>query len=326
VFAYVEAEALAAEQLGALRAAYRQEAVQAGLPPAEAEARAEAAVRGKLALAYVNPVLAQAGQPQVSPAGLPRGIGYVHMGKSALFASVGARYAVVKDTFEVYAAWRMRVTGGEAQQVLGEAQAAWLAEAAGSSHTWKVVVSSVSPTAMVWDLRKPDVEPPTVRNRYYFNADQWDGFPDSRRQVLEALRDRTGGRALVVAGDIHAAFASVEYGVAAVTAPAISSRVSQEAAAEAVTAAGFPPGTAVYRYAVEQQEAMFREGNPGIAFVDTRSHGFTVVEVGEEEVRAAYHLIGEEAVRESFAERPEELAARFSRRAFRIRPGRITPE
>jgi alkaline phosphatase D len=175
---------------------------------------------------------------------------------------------------------------------------------------------------MIWDLRaKSDVEPPSVRNRYYFGVDQWDGFPDKRRELLTTLRDSTQGHALFVAGDIHASFASVELGVPALTAPAISSTAVQEEAGAEVEAAGFPPGTAVYRYVVTEMEATFREANPGIVFVDTDSHGFTVVEVGPEEARASYHLLPSVHVREDFAGRPEELAALFTRRDFRVRPG-----
>lgn len=323
-FAYVAIEEFPAQQ-AVLRGAYVQLAVGAGLSAADASARAEAAVRGNLALAYVNPVLVAAAQPgagPIDPTGKPRGLAFVHMGKQALFSSIGARNVVIKDTFDVYAAWRYATSGREAQDALGEPQEAWLLETAQGPQTWKVVASSVSTTSMIWDLRaKTDVEPPTVRNRYYFSVDQWDGFPDKRRELLTALRDGTGGHTLFVAGDIHAAFASVEHGVPCLTAPAIASTAVQEEAGEAVEAAGFPPGSAVYRYVVTEQEATFREGNPGIAFVDTDAHGFTVVEVGPEEVRAAYHLIPSTEVRVDYGARPEELAARFSRGDFRVRPG-----
>jgi alkaline phosphatase D len=326
-FAYVNIDEFLAQR-AVLRGAYAREAVAAGLTEAEAAARAEAAVRGNLALAYVNAVLAAAAQPGAGPldaAGKPRGLAFVHMGKSVLFSSLGARNVVIKDTFDVYAAWRYATSGREAQDALGEAQEAWLLEAARQSQTWKVVASSVSPTSMIWDLRnKPDVEPATVRNRYYFSVDQWDGFPDKRRELLTTLRDSNEGRVLFVAGDIHASFASVEHGVAALTAPSISSSAVQEEAGEAVTAAGFPPGSAVFRYVVTEQEATFREGNPGIAYVDTDVHGFTVVEVRPEEALASYHLIPLDAVRVSHADRPEELAARFSRRDFLVRPGSVS--
>jgi alkaline phosphatase D len=305
---------------------YQQLAMQAGLTEAEAAARADVEVRGSLALAYVNPVLAQAGLPPIDPAGKLRGIAFVHMGKSELFTSVGSRSVVVKDTFDVYAAWRSLSTGGAAQNALGTAQESWLLEAAENAQTWKVVVSSVSLTSMVWDLRnKPDVQPPSVRNRYYLSVDQWDGFPDKKRELLTALRARSPERLLFVSGDIHAAFASVEQGVPALTAPAISSSAIQEELGASVEEAGFPPDSAVYRYLVTEGEATLREGNPGIAFVDTGSHGFTVVEVRSGEVRAAYHLISSTHARESHADRGGELASRFSRRDFLIQGGVISP-
>ncbi len=310
-----------------LQGAYVLLAVAAGLTAADAAARAEAVVRGNLALAYVNPVLlaaAQLGAEPIEPTGTPRGLAFVHMGKQDLFTSLGSRYVVIKDTFDVYAAWRYATSGREAEDALGEAQEAWLLESALGPETWKVVVSSVSTTSMIWDLRaKADVEPASVRNRYYFSVDQWDGFPDKRRELMTTLRDSTGGRVLFVSGDIHASFASVEHGLPALTAPAISSSAVQEEAGVAVTAAGFPPGSAVFRYVVTEQEATFREGNPGIAFVDTDSHGFTVVEVRPEEALASYHLIPLSEIRTSYADRPEDLAAAFSRRDFLVRPGII---
>lgn len=325
-FVYVNIDEFPAQR-AVLQGAYAQLAVAAGLEPVEAAARAAAVVRGNLALAYVNPVLVAAAQPgaePIPPADKPRGLAFVHMGKSELFSRVGSRYVVIKDTFDVYAAWRYATSGREAEDALGEAQEAALLDSAGQSQTWKVVASSVSPTSMIWDLRdKADVEPPSVRNRYYYSVDQWDGFPDKRRELLTALRDRSGGRVLFVAGDIHASFASVEQGVPALTAPAISSTAVQEEAGNEVAAAGFPPGTAVYRYVVTEMEATFREANPGIAFVDTNGHGFTVVEVGPERIHASYHRIPSIHIQENYADRPEALAGLFSRSDFRVRPGSI---
>ncbi|MCP3142339.1 alkaline phosphatase D family protein [Pyxidicoccus xibeiensis] len=325
-FAYVDIDAPEyAEAKGILLQAYQQLAVAAGLTAQEAATRAAAVVRGPLALAYVNPVLAQVGRAPIDPAGKARGIAFVHLGKTALFSRLGSRYVVVKDTYDVYAAWRDVSTGGAAQDALGPEQSAFVRDAAAGPQTWKVLVSSVSATSMVWDLsNKPDVEPVTVRNRYYFDVDQWDGFPQARARLLGQLRGLTSDRTVVVSGDIHAAFASVEAGVPALTAPSISSASVQEEAAEQVTAAGFPPGSAVFRYVVTEQNATLREGNPGIAFVDTGAQGFTVVEVGADAVRAAYHLIPSSEAGTSYADRPEELAARFTRRDFTVRAGAIS--
>ncbi|MBZ4417349.1 alkaline phosphatase [Myxococcus sp. RHSTA-1-4] len=325
-FAYVDIDAQEyTEARSILRLAYVRLAVAAGLSQAEAASRAGAAVRGPQALAYVNPVLAQAGRAPIDPAGKPRGLGFVHLGKTELFARLGARYVVVKDTYDVYAAWRDASTGGEAQNVLGTEQRSFVQGAAAGPQAWKVLVSSVSATSMIWDLsNKQDVTPESVRNRYYFDVDQWDGVPQEKERLLGALRAATSDRTVVVSGDIHASFASVEAGVPALTAPAISSSSVGEEAGEQVTEAGFPPGTAVYRYVVTEQVATLREGNPGIVFADTDSHGFTVVEVHADEVRAAYHLIPGAEARTSYAERPEALAARFTRRDFTVRAGAIS--
>lgn len=325
-FTYVNIDEYPAQQ-AVLRGVYAQQATAAGLTPAEALARATAAVQGNLALAYVNLVLEAAGQPAappISPTDKPRGLAFVHMGKVDLFSSRGSRGVVIKDTFDVYAAWRYAVTGREAEDALGEAQEAWLLDSALRSESWKVVVSSVSTTSMVADLRgKPDVEPPSLRNRYYLSVDQWDGFPDKRRELMTALRERTGGQVLFVAGDIHASFASVDHGVATLTAPAISSSTVQAEARETLMEAGFPPGTPVYRYIITEMSDTLRAGNPNIAFVDPDAHGFTVVELGAREARATYHLIPSSEVRVDYRGRPEELAARFTRRRFLIRPGSI---
>ncbi|MFP2924635.1 alkaline phosphatase D family protein [Pyxidicoccus sp. 3LG] len=325
-FAYVDIDAPEyAERRASVVQRTRQLAVAAGLTPQEAASRATGVVQGPLALAYVNPVLSQAGRAAIDPAGKPRGIGFVHLGKTDLFSRLGSRYVVVKDTYDVYAAWLDVSTGGAAQDAFGPEQSAFVLDAAAGPQAWKVLVSSVSATSMVWDLsNKPDVEPATVRNRYYFDVDQWDGFPQARARLLGELRGRTAGRTVIVSGDIHAAFASVEAGVPALTAPSISSASVRDEAAEQVEAAGFPPGSAVFRYVVTEQDATLREGNPGIAFVDTGVHGFTVVEVRADEVRAAYHLIASEEAGTSYADRPEELATRFTRRDFVLGAGGIS--
>ena len=61
---------------------------------------------------------------------------------------------------------------------------------------------------MVLDLSdKPDV-PPQVRSRFYLSTDQWAGFPDERRRLLGELHALAPERVMLVAGDIHASFAS----------------------------------------------------------------------------------------------------------------------
>src|SRR5205823_3443764 len=143
------------------------------------------------------------------------GLGYIHMGKRDLFTSRGSRYIVLKDTFDAWTAYTYATTSGASENAYGTAQEAWFETTLGAPETWKVLVSSVSLTSLIFDLRdKTDIPDASLRNRYYLNADQWDGFPNQKRALLGKLAATAGGKAFTVAGDIHASFASVEEGVA----------------------------------------------------------------------------------------------------------------
>jgi alkaline phosphatase D len=181
-------------------------------------------------------------------------------------------------------------------------------------------------TSLMIDLRdKMDVTDATLRNRFYLNVDMWDGFPTRRARLLEQLSKVAGGKALVLSGDIHAAFASVENGVPCLTTPAISSQSVKEGAAGVAVGAGFDPTSAVYKYAVLQIDSTFQEANPGIAFSDCDSHGFLVVQLGAEEAIATFHLIASPNAVIDYASRPNDLAARFVQKKFRVTPGSIVP-
>ena len=324
LFAYVNIDAAEyAQQKAALQQVYQQLALQAGLG-GESAARAVQHVKGHLALAYVNQVLTQVGAAPISPTDKPRGLAYVHLGKTSLFAQQGSRYVVVKSAFELYSRYRYAVSQRASENVLGNEQEAWLLERMRADNTWKVVLSSVSLTSMVWDLTDVTEAPANLRTRFYFNADQWDGFPNKRAELLKFLRDNNVRNSLFISGDIHASFASVEQGVPALTAPAISSTPVKGLAGGAVISAGFPATSAVYRRVVTEMDATLRASNPGIVFTDTDAHGFTVLEVRADEALATFHLIPSTEVRTNHADTAEALGAKFFRKDLRIRDGVIT--
>ena len=315
-------------QRGLLNLAYHQLAASAGLDGMAAAARAAAVIKGPLALAYVNAVLTNPviGSTPIDPVGKPRGLAWIHMGKRDLFSRQGSRYVVIKDALDAYAAYKFASTQGASENVLGDAQQAWLDETLAGPEAWKVVVSSVSMTSLMIDLRdKMDVSDPTLRNRFYLNVDMWDGFPNRRRQLLEQLSKVAGGKAILLSGDIHAAFASVEGGVACLTTPAISSQTVKGGAAGVAVGAGFDPTSAVYKYVVVQIDDTFREANPGIAFSDCDSHGFLVVELGAEDATATFHLIQSAHAETDYGSRAVELSTKFVQRKFRVTPGTIVP-
>jgi alkaline phosphatase D len=129
---------------------------------------------------------------------------------------------------------------------------------------------------------------------------------------------------LVVSGDIHASFASVEQGVACLTGPAISSETVKNGASKVAVASGFDPASSVYRYVVTEIDATFKEGNPGMAFSNTDGHGFLIVEVHADESIATFHTLPSAEAKTDYADRTEELAARFTVQSFRVVPGAIS--
>jgi alkaline phosphatase D len=324
-FAYINVDAPEYLQVkGALRQVYLQLATQAGAE--NPQGKADLWVKGNLALAYVNPVLAQIGLAPIPTTNQPRGLAYVHMGKVGLFDIRGSRYVVVKDTFELYAQYRYAVSQGASENVLGAAQEAWLKEQLAAQNTWKIIVSSVSLTPLVWDLRgKTDIPDATLRQRFVFNVDGWDGFPTKRKELLRYVAANTQN-ALFISGDIHASYASVEENVPALTTPAISSGVVKDLAGTAVVGAGYAEGSALYRYAIAELDPTLKAGNPNIVFSNSENHGFVVLEVRPGEAVASFHLIPGSEVNKDYSRRNEsELRNRFTRQDLRVQNGKVTP-
>jgi alkaline phosphatase D len=328
-FAYVDIEDPAyAGQRAILALAYEQVAGDAGLDADAARTASAKWIQGNLSLAYVNAVLAAipgTPVPPIDPAGKPRGLAWVHMGKRALFGNQGSRYIVIKDTLDAYAAYRFAATSGASEDAFGADQRAWLDGALATTETWKVLVSSVSMTSLVLDLReKSDIPDPSLRNRYYLNADMWDGFPVRRKQVLDSLAAAPSGNALVISGDIHAAFASVENGVPCLTSPAISSLSIQSGAGAGAVAAGFNPTTVVYRYVVTEIDATLKAANPQIAFSDADGNGFLIVELGGATGSATFYLLPGAEAQTDYSSAPSDLTAKILTKTLQIGPGSIT--
>jgi alkaline phosphatase D len=341
-FAYVNIDgAQYAAQKQALQGAYVQQAVQAGLTQEQAAAKATAMVQGNVSLFYANQVLSAINEgrraagapaiPLISTEGAPRGLAYVHMGKSGLFGIQGSRYIVVKPIFDLFAGVKYQLglmanPPSNTQNALGDTQRAWFQQSVRANNTWKVIVSSVSLTSMVFDLsNKTDIPDPSLRQTFYFNVDQWDGFPTEKQALLGGLRQAGVQNAVFISGDIHASFASVEQGVPTLTTPAISSGSIKELAGLALLGAGYGPQSTVYRYIVRELEATMTAANPGMRFADGDAHGFVTLEVKSNEALATFHLIPSSEIAKDYSLRTsEELAERFTRRTFRIQNGDIT--
>ncbi|RKH54661.1 alkaline phosphatase D family protein [Corallococcus aberystwythensis] len=330
-FAYVDIDDAAyATQKQVLQGVYLSQAKAAGLTDAEAAQKAAQWVKGPVALYYVNQVLAAVNRALVikPTADMPHGLAYAHMGKASLFNIQGSRYVVVKDTFDLFAAVKYQQTAGKSEDVFGPAQEKWFQETLTTAkNTWKMVVSSTSLSALIWDFRQQaDISDPTLRQRFYFSVDQWDGFPTQKKVMLNTLKAQKVENALFISGDIHASFASVEEGVPTLTAPGITSGSIKSLASLALIGAGYATGAPVYQHAVTEMEKTLMASNPGLRFADADSHGFVMMEVKADETLATFHLIPAAEVAKDYSKRADsELEAKFTSRTFRVKNSDIQP-
>ena len=287
-------------------------AQQEGLSLTDAYAWAQRVIRGKLAVLVVNQMLAAANQRPISGDGLQRGLFYALIGKQSFFSQFGSRYVVVKSSYDLYTALLYAKTAKASENAFGAEQEKFIVDTlTQSTATHKVLVSSVSLVSMQLDLTDVPGVPPEFARAFYFDVDQWDGFPNKRTELLARL---AGVQNLVaVSGDIHATFAGNEKAtspkIALLTSPAISSQTMGEQVGAAVTTfssdPAFQPGGAVYEALVNGLPPLLTASTGGaIKFVDTSSHGFLTLRVEEPQIRVTFALIPASEVTVDYSKQP----------------------
>ncbi|OUD13262.1 alkaline phosphatase D family protein [Thioflexithrix psekupsensis] len=313
-----------------------------GLTQQTATAKATQIVMGKLSAFVFNQLVSQYNQAvaggliagsqiaaidDATYASLDTGIAYLHLGKQASFTEFGARYGVVKSTFDLYAAYRyvqQRQIGQRAEDVFGATQENWLWQKIQTSPAkFVALASSVSTATLGWDFSNNTAIPEAFRTAFYLNVDHWDGFPNKRKELLAQLRQR--GNAFLFAGDIHSAYVVDHDGVADFTSPAISSGTFFEFGQDAVKALGSA-------FTVEQQaslqallttdfEQLMQSFSPNLKFADTRQHGFIMLQVDATQVQATFHLLPSELVNAAYYEQIDTLKAQVTQKRFILQNG-----
>ncbi|MEH6347673.1 MAG: alkaline phosphatase D family protein [Bermanella sp.] len=171
----------------AAKESYKASAISQGKALSEVEVNVlvEKQVKGLQSVTFINLVLAQgydtfsgfgilpagtssAADIQITaPVDASVGISYFLLGKQSFFGEIGARYFVVKSSFDLYAAYKLLVSG-ETKSPYGTVQQAWLestltqsatdaaiatATGTGDFQSWRILGSSVSFSPLVLDLR-----------------------------------------------------------------------------------------------------------------------------------------------------------------------------
>jgi len=196
--------------------------------------RAISAVQGNLTTSYLNQVLSGAKAslpaehgihllPALPESGVEQGLAFYTMGKTSLFNYIGSRYFVIKDTYDLYAGYKEYVAqlqGASVQGGFDNHQTNWIAQSfATSTSTWKLLASSVSFSPLMFDLspsRKStgivplefvlgsELIPSALKQRFYLEADQWDGFPQFKENFVENVLSQFG--VISLGGDVHSSY------------------------------------------------------------------------------------------------------------------------
>ncbi len=200
----------------------------------KARTQAIAAIKGNLATSYLNQVLSQAQAtlpnehaiqqlPPLPEQGVAQGLAFYTMGKTSLFNYLGSRYFVVKETYDLYAGYKEFVAqqqGSSAQAGFDDQQTTWLANTfATSTSTWKVLGSSVSFSPLIFDFSASRADsniipleyvlgseliPAPLKQRFYLEADQWDGFPQFKTNFVDNILSQFG--VISIGGDVHSSY------------------------------------------------------------------------------------------------------------------------
>jgi len=252
-------------------------------------------------------------------ASLPRGLPVAMLGKTALVGQLGARYLTVQRTYDLVQVWRTRVDGDTTHDdAFGDAQETWLRDVIGSSDaTWKVVASSVQNGTQVLDLRPfatslPEGLPP---ERFYLNVDQFEGFPERRRILMEELYRPND--CVLLAGDIHGAYgtdwgpdAEGHRAVELVT-PAVSSETFRGLLFRTGSGNAAIRDSGLLEPVTDAIDAFMMMAFEPLKHARSDMHGALLVTLEAGAMTAAWHMLPAATVEESFYDDPSGLADRW---------------
>ncbi|WP_251358439.1 alkaline phosphatase [Kangiella sp. TOML190] len=300
-----------------------------GLAQAAAKQKALAKISGNLAVPIINQWLEQYQQVKAGEGStvtfsaewnqkLPLGFCYALLGKINLFGAIGARYFVVKDSYDLVSAISYGLNS-QLHNPLGEEQERWLKKAvARSKAKWKLVANSVSMNSLVLDLSKKELKIPKPFNqRFYLNVDHWDAFPQKRHALLAELSQAEN--LVLLSGDIHAALIGQHTtGAVEFTTPSVSSstqrKMISDMAAKHQKLSAIPNVDQMLKSANQS----LKEANPQLKFAEMARHGLTVLQVNADNIIAELYLVPEESLYQSYYQQPQDFLNQVTKHQFTV--------
>ncbi|HET9379690.1 MAG TPA: alkaline phosphatase D family protein [Streptomyces sp.] len=179
----------------------------------------------------------------------------------------------------------------------GRAQLDWLKSGlAASDTTWRLVGNSVmiAPFAigsLTADLLEPLAELLGLpREGLAVNTDQWDGYTDDRRELLDHLRSHAIRNTVFLTGDIHMAWAN-DVPVNAGTYP-LSASAATEFVVTSVTSDNLDDIVKVPEGTVTAVAApLIRAANRHVHWIDTDRHGYGVLDITAERAQMDFYVL-----------------------------------
>ncbi|MGW4159739.1 alkaline phosphatase D family protein [Streptomyces sp. NPDC004788] len=185
--------------------------------------------------------------------------------------------------------------------ITGRAQLDWLkAGLVASDAAWQLVGTSVMISPVAFGALPADLLGPLAellglpKEGIAVNVDQWDGYTDDRKELLQHLVDRSIRNTVFLTGDIHMAWAN-DVPVKAATYP-LSASAATEFVVTSVTSDNLDdllhvaPGTVSLVAA-----AAVKTANRHVKWVDMDHHGYGVLDVTADRSQMDYYTVSDKA-------------------------------
>ena len=294
-------------------------------------------LHGDVSVPWINSLLSALDQSDAPPEitatdDLPRGYAYHQLLKRSQYSQVGARYVLADEPFAALASARYAQSDGADQQLMGAAQRAWFLERLRrSDRTFKLWASEIVFMSRRLDLSRVSLLPPELRTKIVISAEDWDGVPNERDALLEALGALDN--VVILSGDLHCFLAGTPFSAAEperrvveLLTGSVTSTTWREAIADTVANdPSLPPGAAAVVTSVGAllQDAATKP-NPHLAYQDLAHNGCSLVRVDGAALDVEFLAIEPEDVRTAAEELSGSLASRFSSERFRVPVGTKT--
>jgi alkaline phosphatase D len=296
-----------------------------------------ASITGLLSVPWLNAAMVTAGGEaplDATDASYPRGYAYHQLLKSAEFAAQGARYLVAERPFRALCQKRLAETQGASERLMGETQRAWFVDTLhASTRTWKVWGNEYALMQKVIDLTPVTIAPEELRQRIVLNADDWDGAPNERSQLLMDIADVEN--VVTVTGDLHSFFAGVPApddaagaNVIELIAGSVSSTTWLTGIKRAIAAdPTLPPEAGIIAELVGNLLTdEDTRPNPHLGWLELEKNGYAVVAASGDALLMTAYLIDDTLVARPSHELAAPLDALFERAEFRVKSGSRTLE